>query len=343
MAGTLEGSEKDKPLLARPRHVLGNVLTIECYRGYLLMPNIHEINFGNKLKKIIAAKSISREQLAHDIGVSLKTVNRWINEGHKPRTERIKALKNVLELSDQDIREWLGLNSSELLRTSGDYSVCSFITAKGRLGSFEALAEELENIESNFPVPMQENEYGTSEQWLEILKIAPDSGGVLLHKDNEFVGHWQCLPVKEYIYHKFISGENVNQNISCNDVFIITDPGHYKMIFVSLFVLEDHRNYHSQRLMRMDFLDFLRESAENGIFFDSIICNITGLQALNLCESFGLKFKIKHPVHRFPTGSSKIEAEIHELKLPSGGERLFSLDRHLGKLYNEFFIGLNSN
>jgi hypothetical protein len=257
----------------------------------------------------------------------------------------IEGLKRELGLTEDQFLRAFGVKVGSKFRTKDRYKACSFRTAKDILGSFEKLDAAFGEIEDDdFPVPTEPEEYGTPEKWLRLLKMFPDSGGVVLFDNRVVVAYWQCFSVNDETYEKILSGENVNKSISEKDVELLIEQGAYKLFFISLFTKISHRGYKVRSLLRQDFIEFIRDAAGEGIFFTHIVANVTGIEAKTICEGFGMRKVIDHPVHRYPEGDDTPEfAEIFELNFSQGAARLFAFDPDLAEKYAEKGIPVLSN
>ncbi len=291
--------------------------------------------FGAKIKSTRLAKGWDQHELARKIGSSATQIGRWENAKNIPqRSHYVVGLKRELGLTEDDFLEAFGARLSPPLQRNDEYSAFSFASAAERLGSFEALDKVLEEIEDEWPVPKEPGEYGENENWLELIQLSPESGGVVVHYDDEIVGYWECLAVCDDMYEAILRGENVNKIISPDDIEILMLPGTYKMYFVDLFLREFHISFRTKRLIIKDFVAFLREAAEEGIFFDRIVTNITGINVKKLCQGFGFRKVIDHQVHQY-YGLQNVEvpAEIFQLIIGPDAKRLFSYDSKLADLY----------
>ena len=298
------------------------------------MSNQSRIDFGKKLKGLRKAKGWDQYELARRVGSTATTVGRWENAKTTPRPHNVIGLKRELDLDDSDFLMVFGIQPPSPPKASDRYSACSFASAQERLGSFEAVDEARGEIEDEWPVPEEEGEYGTDKKWLELLQLSPESGGVVMHLNNEIVGYWESLAVRDDMYDAILRGENVNKEIAPDDIVILMASGTYKMYFVDLFLRKAHTNIVTRRLMTMDFLAFMREAAEAGIFFDRIAANITGVEVKYQCQNLGFRKVTDHQVHRYydRTGA-EVPAEIFELVIGPDAKRLFSFDTELAELY----------
>ena len=92
----------------------------------------------------------------------------------------------------------------------------------------------------------------------------------------------------------------------------------------------------TRRLLINGFVAFLREAAEEGIFFDRIAANITGVEVKRQCLGLGFRKVTNHQVHRYyDRNGSDVPAEIFELEIGPDAKRLFSHDPKLKELYAE--------
>lgn len=64
---------------------------------------MEENSFGERLRKLRKAASLSQTQLAELIGVSLLTLFRWEKGERHPRTEDIKKLAKALHISEAEL------------------------------------------------------------------------------------------------------------------------------------------------------------------------------------------------------------------------------------------------
>lgn len=292
-----------------------------------------KIRLGEEIKLRRKAKGWDQSQLARKVGATATTVGRWENAKTTPRPHHIKSLKRELGFTEDDFLQAFGVRTPLPVKNE-QYSALSFASAAERLGSFEALDEAQRKIVSEWPLPAEPEEYGTDEKWIELFHLSPESGGVVVHNNDAIVGYWQSLAVCDGMYEKILRGENVNNVISPEDIVILMSPGVYKMYFVDLFLRKFHTNIVTRKLLIQDFLKFLREAAEEGIFFDRIVANITGIDVKRQCEGLGFQHVTYHDVHQYyDRDRSKVAAEIFELVIGPDAERLFSHDSKLSNMY----------
>ena len=291
------------------------------------MPKESWKKFGAEIRSRRLAEGWQQDELARRVGSTPRTVGRWERGESEPNAGNIISLKRELNFSDDEIRAAFGV-----IRTKGRYRAYSLASAKALCGSYPKLLEALDTIEEEFPVPTVPGEYGTDEKWLELLELCADSGGVVALLDKEIVGYWQCFPITDDLYEDVIMGKNVNKKISSSDIQILMNPGNYRLFFISLFLSDIHRNNSTRTLIRQDFFDFIKECAENGIFFEKIVANITGVEARQICENLDFQKVIDHPVHKYPEHVGK-DAEIFEMVVARNGKRFFSSNPELSKMY----------
>lgn len=301
------------------------------------MSKVRENNFGAEIAIRIKARGWSREEAAHELGVRPETVKRWINgQTESPSAGSIKALVRVFGFTEPEILAAYGLQIPPTVSAGETYRALSFGQAAEELGSMNAVADACEDVASEFPVPQEEDEYGSDEQWLELMEISPDSGAIILDHDGHAVAYWHALAVKEAMYREIVAGENINKIICADDIEILVDPGIYKLYFVDLFRRRAHANVPVHRMIKNSFLNFMREAALSGIFFDKIAANITGPEVLQFCKGTGFRKVVDHSVHKYiDKGGNIVRAPIFELDMNTDAERLFSHSDDLRKLYSK--------
>jgi len=309
------------------------------------MNSEQKVAFGAEIRARRKAKGWNQAVFAGHIGTTPTTVGRWENGRVEPQPDAIGRMISLLGFTEEHLLSAFGVRPPSPQKKSDQYTAFSFATAVDRLGSFERLDEDRGKIEDAWPVPQEPNEYGSDEKWFELLQLSPDSGGVVFHKEDGIVGFWRCLAVFDETYFAILRGENVNQDISRDNIVPLTSHGTYKMYFVDLFLQSKHNNITTRRLLAKDFIAFLREAAAAEIFFDRIVANITGILVRNQCQGLGFRKVIDHSVHKYyDSQGSETPAEIFELKIGPDAKRLFSHDpdvpddpdyRTLANLYAE--------
>lgn len=290
--------------------------------------------FGKEIRRRRCAKGWQQDELGRRVSAVSRTVGRWERGERLPKPYNIIGLKRELGFTDSEIQAAFGVQLTAPSPHATEYSALSFGRASEKLGSIEAVADAMERVESEFPVPHDDEEYGTDEQWLDLMKVSPESGGLITVNDHDVVGYWYCLAVRDDTYEAILRGQNVNKTISSANLEILMIPGTYKMYFVDLFLKTSHLNVTTKQLIVHDFLAFLRQAAIAKIFFDRIAANITGGAIKNLCQGLGFRKVTDHSVHRYvDQNGALVKAEIFELDVTTGAKRLFSLDEDLYKLY----------
>lgn len=61
------------------------------------------MNFAEKVKQVRTTLKLSQEDLAHELGVSFATINRWENGNYNPSRLARKAFENYCE--EKNIKE----------------------------------------------------------------------------------------------------------------------------------------------------------------------------------------------------------------------------------------------
>ncbi|NCP19628.1 MAG: helix-turn-helix domain-containing protein [Erythrobacter sp.] len=308
------------------------------------MPRKNDLTLGEEIRAQRLSRGWDQTELAERVGAVKETVSRWENGRVPDKPWHIEGLKRELGLTKGHFLEAFGAKIRTNLRTKDRYQACSFRTAKDIVGSFETIDAAFGEIEENdFPVPTELGEYGTPEKWLRLLKMFPDSGGVVIFDNKTIVAYWQSFAVNDATYEGILRGDNINKSISESDIELLMEPGEYKLFFISLFIRMEHRGYRVRSLLRQDFIDFIRDTADEGIFFTHIAANITGIEAKRICERFGLRKVIDHPIHRYPEGEDTPEfAEIFELDLSAGAARLFETEPDIAEKYEANGIPVRS-
>jgi len=287
--------------------------------------------FGGKIRSLRLAKGWQQDELARRVGSTVRTVGRWERGATEPNAGNITSLRRELGFSEDEIREAFGV-----VRTKEKYRAYSLTSARSFYDSYPDLAKALDRVEDEFPVPSLPGEYGTEDKWLELLELCADSGGVVALSDNEIVGFWQCFPIFDAVYDDVLRGENVNKSISRSDIRILMRPGRYSLFFISLFLSDAHRNHSTRRLILENFFQFLRDTAAEGIFFERIAANVTGVEARQICKNLHFQKVINHPIHKYPEHVGRnVPAEIFEMVMERDGCRFLSSDQALAKIYSD--------
>lgn len=300
------------------------------------MSKTKQSQFGAKVAWEIKKRGWSREKAAYELGVDQKTIQRWINDPtEKPSTGSIEALIRVFGFTRPEILLSLGIQIPPIESTREKFTALSFGQAADRLGSMNAVVDACNDVASEFPVPAEEDEYGSYEQWLELMEVSPDSGGTIADSDGYAIGYWHAVAVKDKIYRDILSGKNVNKSISADDVEILVDSGEYNLYFVDLFIRRSHANVPTRRMIKDSFLSFMRSAAMAGIFFNKIAANVTGPEVMRLCKGLGFQKVVDHSVHRYiDKGGTIVCAQIFELDMTKDAERLFLHSDDLRRLYS---------
>lgn len=220
------------------------------------------------------------------------------------------------------------------LRNADKYDACSFSTAADRLGSFQGLVEACRRIESEWPVPQEEEEYGTDENWRKLFQLSPESCGAVMFQHTEVVGFWESLAVRDDTYEAILRGENVNKIIAPDDVVTLLSPGTYKMYFMNLFLRKAHTNIVTRKLMASSFLASMSRMAQQDIFFNRIVANVTGVKVKRQCQNLGFQKVTDHQVHHYHDRAGvEVPAETFELVIGPDAKRLLLFDSELAGLY----------
>lgn len=307
--------------------------------------------------------------------LSERLVNYWLSSQQFPGPKWGAILKNKLEISDDlwaRMKEnWNAVHEprrrSRRSEYTTEYKVQGFREAmQERQLSIEELSRDLSRICKEFPSPDgvgwegrngggDDYEYGPIEKWCEIYNLSPDTGALLVHRDEGVVGYWYVVPVEERFYERILEGENINHEIRTDHVRRFIDPGEYSVYFVDLFILPKHRQIKAEQRLFDRFGRMLENYAVAGIFVRRIAATITSGAAKNLCERRGFKPGTLHKVHRrcfydFDMENIKagrsidsnriIPAQIYELKIWESDVfkgRIFENRQRLVKNYMNHF------
>ncbi len=220
------------------------------------------------------------------------------------------------------------------------YSVQSFsdIMQGGR--SLNWIASQVDNVVDHFPVPeIAGNDFGSSEKWFRIYEQSPESGYALLLKNSTIVGYWHCVPVQSNFYERILTGENINSAIEIKNLDTFSFPGDYDIYFVDLFLLPEHKNAMTVRLMINSFTSFLKQLASVDIFANRISAHISSEMAEEFCRKLGFKFITHHQCHEIYDDDGKlVPTKIFELDIRrSLLSKLFSMDEALMTSYRAHF------
>ena len=72
--------------------------------------------FGDRLAAAREAQSLSQKSLAHKLGVSLRTIEKWENDVSEPRANRLQMISGILNVS----LPWLLTGEGEGLSEPGE-------------------------------------------------------------------------------------------------------------------------------------------------------------------------------------------------------------------------------
>lgn len=71
------------------------------------MRKINLNTFGNKLRFMLWEREVSVKKLSEHVGVSAPTISMYISDSRIPYANTFKAMCDYLELTDEEILEWL--------------------------------------------------------------------------------------------------------------------------------------------------------------------------------------------------------------------------------------------
>ncbi len=214
-----------------------------------------------------------------------------------------------------------------------------------------SLVKELDELADSFTMPKLEgggNEMGEDKKWAEIFLTSPSTGYVVRNKEKRIVAFWFFIPVYKETYDRIISGENVNETITHNDldVFDVYLGGDYYIYFVDAFIEVGCEN--SSKVTELfwgSMLTCLRGLAEtpNNIFIKAIATHASTSRALSFCRNRGFEFREWHKTHKryrndIPGAEPFESTQIFELNIEQQlGSKFFSRDKELQKLYFDHF------
>ena len=207
------------------------------------------------------------------------------------------SLDGSLEDMIQDAKEYLHKIESVMKPIpGGDYAVAGLQQVKAWGWDSRILLNKLIDIDyatMDGLVPAME---GTADQWSTTFFDNPDTWRLIVDRPRHIIGYWHFVSLYDEYYSKAKQGKLDESEINQKSVKPIEDEGEYNIYFVSIGILQEHReNIHPKLLLWDSLYNSILEFAKNGVFVKEIVANAYTEEGLRLCEKrFGMEFVCEH-------------------------------------------------
>lgn len=300
------------------------------------------VDFSKTLSNLMALRGWTRENTAHELGVSSRKLGRWLAGDQLPeKAGDILALKRVFKFSEMELERLLRL----YVGSSSKPRPKTFAKLLQEGWTLESLAEKLHYIEEvEFPflpsskAPKDTDEYGDPDSWLGTYDNCRDTGCVLFDDSGEIASHWLFCPVKPNIFKDGVSGKNINSTFSTMSLRPFGAPGDYDVYFVSLFLRRIWNNPVGNREVLFSIQDKMLHLADEGFFIRRIFGNMSSPLMITLADNIGFHFECDHDVHEMlvsPKEHKPTEVWSLDLKSPDSDSMLSHTPRLLER-YTEW-------
>ncbi len=154
---------------------------------------------------------------------------------------------------------------------------------------------------SSIAIQLVENDYivcngigeaneGTAEQWEELIRDFSDNTGYMLNEENKIVGDWNITALSDEKFQLACRGQLLESDIGYDDVEFIGFPGEYNGYILAMGLLPDYRSNKNHMNMLNDWLRYISELSEQGVFFKSWCINVFNKETEALVKGMGFKY-----------------------------------------------------
>lgn len=149
----------------------------------------------------------------------------------------------------------------------------------------------------------------------------------LIKLDDCVIGYWFIVPVTRDIYQRGISGENINADITPDDIPLLVKSGSYSFYFVDYILHPHHRQFEVQRLSYMSMQEQLQRLADSDFVISKMFAHTSSTDSRELCQNFGFKFVTKHKFHKRYDRNELVTTDIWELDFGTSYKDVISSNR----------------
>ncbi len=154
---------------------------------------------------------------------------------------------------------------------------------------------------SSIAIQLVENDYityngiseaneGTAEQWEELLRDFSDNCGYMINSENKIVGDWNLTALSDEMIELALEGKLLEKDITYDDVSFLGFPGDHNGYILALGLLPDYRSNKNHMKMLSDWIRYVTELSEQGVFFKRWCINVFNKECEALVKGMGFKY-----------------------------------------------------
>lgn len=254
-------------------------------------------DLGQEIKRRRNARKWPQKMLAHQLGISQRTLRSLENSGYQPKPSLQGELIRVLGFTTTEMSRLCSLGNYRL--SGHDY------VERQHNGSYVAFANELIKFDKKTIVPASLSS-ATAEDALpeEFTGIPGDRASNLRdHQGNwcvqtfqdELVGYWEFYVLDDEHFERIRRGELKDGEVTNNMLVPLWRPGRYNMYFNVVTTEEgDHRKEEPILNLIGAIGERLFYLAKRGIFFSKICADAFTTRGAKLCEFMGFKLEAEN-------------------------------------------------
>ncbi len=192
---------------------------------------------------------------------------------------------------------------------------------------------------SSIAIQLVENDYivcngideaneGTAAQWEELIQDFSDNTGYMVNSDNKIVGDWNITALSDDKMLLAINGRLLEKDISYDDVEFIGFPGEYNGYILAMGLLPEHRSNKNHMKLLNNWLQYITELSESGVFFKKWCINVFNKETEILIKGLGFQYQCDNITF----------GKIYTLDfLPLPNFKFFTNNKRLAENYEKYY------
>jgi len=138
---------------------------------------------------------------------------------------------------------------------------------------------------------------GDEKQWGPVFMNNPETWRLLITEPENIVGYWHIAPLFPRQYELAKAGQLLDSQITADTVRVFGGSDRYKVYFVQVCLLPQHRRPRHVQLLFKTFFEVLDTLSADGIFVSEICANAFTQVGASMCKDFNLELMCEHSEH----------------------------------------------
>lgn len=124
--------------------------------------------------------------------------------------------------------------------------------------------------------------------FLQILNDVADSWSIFINSENQVVGFWVFVALKDDAFSKYSSGQHDEKDINLNDIHFMSTQGIYKGYLLLSGIVSELRSPKISNEIYNSWIKWIEELADIGIFFSDICSIVSSTAGMSSLEEIGM-------------------------------------------------------